>query len=1042
MFSERFHIDKLGEFLQSRIGNDGSVSVHVSYLEDPELKKDARNYLDIICSSLQKEPLTEKQFDSLFSASISETKTWVQRGSTSSAMLKGSQEETWLTGERKVQLGWVDGEFGNYRQRYFDYLQRHVKRSEKHVIETRRSTLKIIEQLGDPVAEHRFSSRGLVVGPVQGGKTENFNGVIASAIDAGYHLTIVLSGIMEDLRVQTQSRVENDVVGKPVKGGVWQGVAQDYQFNEFSSIREHRNVKKVTVLTSKTTDFKAALGSQEVDIAAGKLLLICKKNQSILKQILIWLQGQLLERETRISLLIIDDEADNASLNNYGEKGRLRASKVNALLRSILGLFEKNAYVGYTASPFANILQHREDGGKNSREKFEVRGKEYSFELASSIFPKDFIQLITPPPNYIGTKEVFRTHSEHKKIEPMLAPMITDDLNYFPQRLEKESEKPTRDRGRGTRAANRHDPFPESLPPSLEDAIFCFILATAIRLSRKEKIYKTVFYQPHNTMLIHISRFINWQTTTKKLVAEFVEELNEKIAIELPSRKDGIYSEFERCFNTHFAAPMLGMSEYLQDEYTDDFLSPVSYEEIKPLLSKVTKDIEVLALNSTPPKDQLNYKSSVPKTIIAIGGNRLSRGFTLEGLTVSYFIRDTSFADTLLQMGRWFGYRPGYVDCCKIFMTSEAIEKFNSISMTVEDLTEKLSDMCRDPLNKPENYSLKVLSHPGALKLTRNSILKNAEAIKFTYSNSLIQTTKFKLQESRVTEAYDSFSSYIRGIHENFEETSHALVYRGAPSEVALGLLALKASYFDHQLDEVSRYIKACNEDDKLIRWTIAININGTGAIVESEDFGLKDHTIKSIARKLPSNSYARSEAIVKLKKDQTWSVGGRKSNVQSARDFKVALLNSKEIKDAENDFMDEKRRKLKEDLDISEAEIEERMKKVSFPESVYRRKMPSTQGVIVIYLIDSEKIFTNKDETPIEELIGSKSILGTSVPLIALAVGIPEINNDPTAQYLESKDHVKKLEAELEQENEELGDEMNELDADDADFEMGNPHG
>jgi hypothetical protein len=1038
MSSDRFHINNLYEFLISQVDEDGSVSVRASYLEDPELKKAARNHVDYLCSTLRKDLLTEKQFDSLFSASLSETKAWFQRGSSSSAMLKGNQEPSWLTEERKVQLGWVDGEVGNYRQRYFDYLQRHVKRSEKHVIETRRSTLKIIEQLGDPISEHKFSSRGLVVGPVQGGKTENFNGVIASAVDAGYHLTIVLSGIMEDLRVQTQSRVENDVVGKQVEG-VWQGVAQDYQFNEFSSIEEHRNVKAVTVLTSKATDFKTALGSQEADIAAGKLLLICKKNQSILKQILVWLQGQLLEKENRISLLIIDDEADNASLNNYGEKGVTRASKINSLLRSILGLFEKNAYVGYTASPFANILQYREGGEKKGPEKFVVRGKEYSFELASAIFPKDFIQLINPPPTYIGTKEIFRTHSEHKKIEPMLAPMVTDDLNHFPQRLDKEDEKPTRDRGRGTRAANRHDSFPESLPPSLEEAIICFILATAIRLTRKEKMYKTVFYQPHNTMLIHVSRFINWQTTTKKLVAEYVGELKSKIILERPSRKNGINSEFERYFNIHFAASMLGMSEYLKDDYDDDFLSPVSYEEIRPLLIKVIKDIEVLALNSAPPKDQLDYKDSGPQTLIAIGGNRLSRGFTLEGLTVSYFIRDTSFADTLLQMGRWFGYRKGYVDCCKIFMTREAMEKFDSISMTVEDLTDKLSDMCGDPLNKPENYSLKVLSHPGALKLTRNSILKNAAAIKFTYSDQLIQTTKFKLQQKRVIKAYESFTSYIRGIHENFKESKSALVYRDAPSEVALDLLALEGSYFDHHLDEVSRYIKACNDDDKLIRWNIAININGTGRKLDSEKFGLKDHTIKSITRRITTGLNGRSEAIDLLKNEQTWRVGGRGSNVQSGSDFKVALSpESTDIKDAENEYMERKRVELEDDPDISEAEIEEKMKKINFSESVYRRKMPSTQGVIVIYLIDSKEIFFNKDKTPIEELIGSRSILGTSDPLIALAVGIPKINNDPMAQYMESKDHIKKLEAELKQENEELAADLDDLD---ADIEMVVPH-
>jgi hypothetical protein len=1036
MSSDRFHIDKLDEFLRSHVGDLSSGSVHVSYLEDPTLKKEAREYVDFMCSTLRKEKLTEKQFDSLFSASVSETKTWLQRSSTSSVMLKGSQEETWLTDERKAQLGWVEGEVGNYRQRYFDYLQRHVKRSEKHVMETQRSTLKIIEQLGDPIADHRFSSRGLVVGPVQGGKTENFNGVIASAIDVGYHLTIVFSGIMEDLRVQTQSRVEDDVVGKQIEG-VWQGVAQDYQFNEFSSIPEHRDVKTVSVLTSKATDFKTALGSQEADIAAGKLLLICKKNQSILKQILIWLQGQLLERENRISLLIIDDEADNASLNNYGEKGRQRASKINALLRSILGLFEKNAYVGYTASPFANILQFREKGKQNLPEEFVVREKTYRYELAASVFPKDFIQLITPPPNYIGTKEIFRTRSEHKKIEPMLAPMITDDLKYFPQRLEKDSLLPTRDRGRGTRAANRHDPFPESLPPSLKEAIFCFILATAIRLSRKEKMYKTVFYQPHNTMLIHVSRFINWQTTTKKLVDAFVKDLVGKIALELPSSKTGIYSEFERHFNSHFATSMLGMSEYLQDDYIDDFLSPVSFEKIKPLLSKVAKDINVLALNSEPPKDQLNYKDRVPQTVIAIGGNRLSRGFTLEGLTVSYFIRDTSFSDTLLQMGRWFGYRPGYVDCCKIFMTGEAMDKFDSISMTVEDLTEKLSDMSRDPLNKPENYSLKVLSHPGALKLTRNSILKNAEAKSFTYSDQFIQTTKFKLHKARVIKAYEAFCLYTREIHENFKEIDNALVYREASSEIALDLLALEGSYFDHDLDEVSRYIKACNDDDKLIRWTIAINMRGTGEVVDSEKLGFQGHTIKSITRQISVSSNARSEAIELLKNEQTWVAGGRSSNIHSASDLKVALSRAIDIEEAENEFLEEKRRKLREDYPgASEADIDKKISGTSIPEGVYRRKMPSTHGVIVIYLIDSNKIFVNKDQSPIEELESSKVVLGTSVPLVALAVGIPKIDNDPLAQYMESKDHTKSLEAELEAENEELGSEIDDLDALDADFD------
>jgi len=1035
MSADRFYIEYIEKFLKSQIDNNDSIGIHGSFFEEPERKEGARKFLEMSCRMLKRELLTEKQFESSYSNSVSEIKTFLQRSSTPSIMLKGSQEATWLTDERKAQLGWVDGEVGNYRQRYFHYLTRYVKRPEKHVLETRRSTMKIIEQLGDPSSINGFASRGLVVGPVQGGKTENFNGVIASAIDAGYHLVIVLSGIMEDLRVQTQDRVQTDVVGKKVEGQ-WKGVAQDYQFNEFSNVQAHRDVKPVRVITSKATDFKAALGSQETDITAGKALLVCKKNQSILKQILIWLQGELQERENRISLLIIDDEADNASLNNYGETGRLRASKINSLLRSILGLFEKNAYVGYTASPFANILQLREDRGNKLLEEFSVRGKNYSFVLGSNVFPKDFIQLITPPPNYIGIKEIFTTHSEVKKIEPMLAPMITDDLKYFPQRLEKDSLLPTRDRGKGTRAANRFDPYPGSLPNSLKEAICCFVLATAIRSIRKEKMYKTVFYQPHNTMLIHVSRFINWQSTTKKLVQEFVEELAEKTALELPSSGDGIYAEFERHFTTHFAASMhSGMSEHLQ--YFDDFLTSVSFKDVRPLLSTVAKDISVLALNSEPPKDQLNYKEKGPQTLIAIGGNRLSRGFTLEGLTVSYFIRDTSFTDTLLQMGRWFGYRPGYVDCCKIFMTSGAMEKFNSISMTVEDLTEKLSDMNRDPLNTPENYSLKLLSHPGALKLTRNTILKNATAQKFTYSDHFVQTTKFKLTQDRVTKAYESFCSYIGEISKYFipVQSQRALVYRGAPPEIALGLLALEGSYFDHDLDEVSRYIRACNEKDKLVRWTISINIRGDGEEIKTpERLGLKNHVIKTISRQISTSNNARMEAIKLLKDEQTWIAGGRSSNIHSSADMKVALAKDEDIEIAESEFLEKQRPELEALYpNDSESEITEKLKKKNIPEHVYRRKMPSTNGVIVIYLIDTDKIFLDKnDQNPIEELKSSKATLGTDVPLIGLAVGIPKVSNDPMAQYMESKDHIKASEDEaLKQENIDLGDEIDALETD-----------
>ena len=204
--------------------------------------------------------------------------------------------------------------------------------------------------VGDPSNSDPFFVRGMVVGSVQSGKTTNFNGVINSSVDMGYKLVIVLSGITEDLRSQTQERIETEVIGPKISGNKYLGVGEICRMEEL-------NVE-VNCTTSRKSDFKKEIAQGNTQIERYNILVV-KKNVSVLKNILLWLNDFVDENNPVLKepLLIIDDEADNASLNNMGHKGKEYATQINKEIRAILALFHQKTYLGYTATPFANVLQ-------------------------------------------------------------------------------------------------------------------------------------------------------------------------------------------------------------------------------------------------------------------------------------------------------------------------------------------------------------------------------------------------------------------------------------------------------------------------------------------------------------------------------------------------------------------------------------------------------------------------------------------------------------------------------------------------------------
>lgn len=908
---------------------------------------------------------------------------------------------TWLTEERKKTID------DHYLNRYLSYL-RKKGRSEKVVEEIEKSSLSIMEKLGDPKSTTPFFCKGLVVGSVQSGKTGNFNAVINRAVDCGYSLIIVFSGIMEDLRSQTQLRIEEDVIGEgtvdiKLDKKDAKGVGLVRKFGE----QGDKSVAQLFPITSYKADFRKAVKDADFSLSH-KNILVCKKNPGVLQNLLLWLHEHLPKGRDKHDLpcLIIDDEADNASLNNYGEKGRNYASKINGHIRALLELFTRKTYLGYTATPFANVLQDRNEAPET---KWPVRikrsGTEEAVEFAQvdNIFPDDFIVLLNPPSNYIGAKQLFETTLEENKTKIPLIKAIDDYHQCFPQKVVEENGvvRPATELDEKPRGARKTDPFPQELPGSLFEAVDCFILATALRLSRNSHMQASVVLNPHHTMLIHISRFTTWQVKTRDLVAEYVKDLQYKLETDMPAAPDSVYGKLEKAWNKNFAYIVENIKSHLPDDYKDEFLIPKSYTEIKSLLYKAASGIDVLAINSMT-GDKLEYVLDAfgqGRKVIAVGGNRLSRGFTLEGLTINYFLRNTNFSDTLLQMGRWFGYRPGYIDCCRIFTTHDAIEKFDSTTRAIEELEIEFKKM--EAGNKqPRDFVLRVRKHPGTLKITRPSILKNTKDVKWSYQDELVQTTKFRVDDARqLREAWDHFRKYFSARSQDIEVSDEFFTYH-TDVDGLIGFLENRNCFHDFQDKEpMIQFLRICKEKDKMINWCIAIKRGGNSKNTLGPDqCGLPGDVRLSI-RRGPEN--VSGNTWREYFKKGVFAAGGKSANiVSSGKDFAL-LLSEADQRNALKKFKDERVEYYMSKKGESLEEAVRNADKTTPPERIYREAMSDQQGLLVVYLMDIREVYRLNDpsDTDMHALFESRGI-DKEVPLIGYAIGFPPISPDPGGEY------------------------------------------
>jgi hypothetical protein len=899
---------------------------------------------------------------------------------------------SWLTESKIKELGWDSNEGyrkDRYRTRYFEYLENEKGWNPDVLEDVKLSSLKVVKNLGNPNETNAFFRRGMVLGSVQSGKTTNFNAVINSAIDLGYQLIIVFCGTIEDLRGQTYQRISSDVAGgweediniRIQSGKEYKGVSNIYNFSA--------DEKQVNLITGpeKTGDFNSNTAAMRFDPNRYNIA-VCKKNVSIIKNLLLWLD-QFPQART-LSTLIIDDECDNASLNNNGNDPEANPTQINAGIRALLNMFDKKTYLGYTATPFANILQF---DGTEASFSWTKKNTNYSFDCCKEdLFPEDFIQLLSPPTNYVGIKDYFDTRDPNRRIiEGLTETIPSSEINEcFPLRVEElngivsgtDSTEP-----KVSRASKKEDLFPPSMPNSLKEAIKCFVLSIALRYSRKKEQENFTLTQKHHSMLIHISRYTSWIDRTKKIIADYILSIEPEIRA--GDMTSPIYIELERTWNNYFLTQIDNISNQLiNSNRNDPYLTPRNYNEVRNFLPAAIKDIDIVAIHSNS-KDELKYNSLNGNKYIAIGGNALSRGFTLEGLSINYFIRGTNNADTLMQMGRWFGYRPGYLDTCKLFASREALNRFDEASIIIEDLENKLDEMIKER-KTPREFTIWIQDNPDVLKLTRPNLLKNLHTLTLDFNDKLQQSTHFYINKDKIEKYYDNFKSFIKSINTDWEEKNSFILKRNVNTKKiieAIHIDGLKDVLINLNIAGLDNFIKKANVDQTLTHWTIAIALTKDGnnnSISLNNEFGINLMPNAKLIQRSRANNDTRSLQL--LFEENIFKA--IKSTIVSPSDLGIS-------------FSEIKNEQIRKEFFLTNPT------KSTVPESAYRKQLSPQEGLLIFYMIDPFYIVGNSNEITIndkemyERFITRNNLGNFNTPIIGCAIGLPSLNNNLTYNYV-----------------------------------------
>lgn len=881
----------------------------------------------------------------------------------------------WLSANSYSRQDKIAWKFWN---RYITYLREKEKYQPGVIHQLDRLTNEILDNLYDPTLEgYEISKKGLVVGQVQSGKTSNFTGLVCKAVDSGFNVIIVFAGILDDLRTQTQSRLEKCFLGFTTKD------------------IEKINESKIGVglidpspiahaFTTIVSDFKeATVNALGTNFQTNEpILFVVKKNGRILENMRKWLSKRDCNGK---SVLFIDDEADNASVNT--SKDKTKASTINKKIRTILNLFKRNAYVGYTATPYANIFIDREN--------------------QEDLFPRHFIVNLPTPAAYLSPEKVFGLDSEDEQPLPIVN-IIKDYKEFVPDKHKKDET--------GTlEYAN--------IPESLKYAIRCFIIACAIRNARGQG-------KKHNSMLIHLSRFQIWQNIIKDLIERCFKFYKNEILSDDADMFAQLKLDFEKGFICKEDNQTLEYKSFVQtteDVINSDYkvlkngVTPVSWGEVKKYLYRVVEKIEIKALNGAS-TDVLAYEDNQEDGyyVIAVGGDKLSRGLTLDGLTISYFLRASKMYDTLMQMGRWFGYRHGYVDVCRLFVSEEINNWFKAITIANNELREEF-DYLWESKGSPQQYALKVRTSPGLL-ITSPLKMFSTKDVQISWASTLVETYSLVRSKEAIRHNYDLTSKFIKNLGQRHlndgADDPRGFLWTDVPVNAICDYIGsfniADTSRIKLDLEKMVDYIKTCNSEyGELNSWRVLVRNNKEKMFgAHTADSGQSEYYFNApnIPRGICTN---RTRVNIPDQDDNVYNL--RNYHLISGPndefiDFYILGEESLYLKGAITETRDIKKRQHEENPNVKEWD-----KDYPSPVLVRQQYRPADKPFLIIYPLNPEKANIYRDGILKE---GVEQYKANELPFIAFAIVFPNSQNSRGFKY--KVNEVKELiESELNFENE-----------------------
>lgn len=687
-----------------------------------------------------------------------------------------------------------------------NYLLAYGGRTEEQLNKLDKASDAVLFSIADPTNEPELRSKysGLVIGYVQSGKTANYTALTAKAFDAGYQLVIVLSGIHNSLRRQAQIRMNNEL-----------GIVASTPARPTASILGQDDPNPIRPLTSEDpvngdfqyTNFPAAI------LNSGKYLCVTKKNASVLKKLIKW-----LGKSVTVPVLIIDDEADQASIDTASDapvKGPADPETldrdptvINGQIRQLVKICRSRAYIGYTATPYANVFIPKDRSHSN---------------FDDDLYPRDFIISLPKPEGYMGPEEFFGPNltgeeDENESISDQVIRIVSETdaeiLTRFGKRPKSESNR--------------------VLPDSLLEGVRFFILATAaLRVARQRQL--------PTSLLVHASHENGIQQEISSALETYVDKIHQDWRYEknvaLPKWK----TEWE-----------LFSSKFKDGKYK------LSFDQLVPQLDELIGQygsLPVLLLNYKS-TDELDYEAEPNLCALVVGGNKLSRGLTLEGLLVSYFVRESKVpnAETLTQMGRFFGYRSDLIDLTRVFTTDSLRRDFREISL-IESALRKDIGRYQKSGKTPYDFAPRVLRRAHMMPTARNK-MKFVKEFGVTYSGDLVQTTSFPIGPTKHVKNQEHTFKFIAHLKQNNQKDDELSSKAGGTKILWRGVQPEKINEFLRGFEvvdgasrfvpeNISAYIEEQsspsdpNLSPELINWNVAVIGRTPDEQLGTEDFGI-----------------------------------------------------------------------------------------------------------------------------------------------------------------------------------------------------------